>query len=54
MDPTTRALIAQEQLGHLQDARLNGGDVSPLEILELEEELKAALAAEAAQGGEVI
>ena len=51
MDPTTRALIAQEQLGHLQDARLNGDDVSPVEILELEEELKAALAAEAAQGG---
>jgi len=47
-DPTTRALIAQEQLSHLQDARLDGADVAPWEFLELEEELEAALAAEAA------
>ena len=54
MDPTTRALIAQERLSFLQDARLNGADISPEEFLDLEEELEAALAAEAAQGGEAL
>jgi hypothetical protein len=57
-DPTTRALIAQERLNHLQDARLDGADVAPWEFLELEEELEAALAAEAAlvasRDGEVL
>jgi hypothetical protein len=48
MDPTTRALIAQERLSHLNEARLHGAEVSPHEFLELEEELEAALAAEAA------
>jgi hypothetical protein len=52
MDPTTRALIAQEQLGHLQDARLDGADVAPWEFVELEGEIEAALAAEAAQARE--
>ena len=48
MDPTTRALIAQERLNHLNEARLDGAEVSPHEFVELEEELEAALAAEAA------
>jgi hypothetical protein len=50
IDPTYRALIAREQLSFLQDARLHGAEISPLKFLNLEEELEAALAAEAAQG----
>lgn len=46
IDPVALAFSLQEQLSHLQDARLNGADVSPLEVLELEEALAAALAAE--------
>ncbi|WP_216915975.1 MULTISPECIES: hypothetical protein [unclassified Synechococcus] len=42
------AFSLQEQLNDLQEARLNGEDVTPLEELELEEALEAALAAEEA------
>jgi hypothetical protein len=44
-DPTTLAFA-------LQEARLNGAEVAPCEVLELEARLDAALAAEAAQGRE--
>lgn len=47
-DPTALAFALQEQLNDLQEAQLNGAEVSPLEELELETRLDTALAAEAA------
>ena len=53
VDPTTAAFALQEELNDLQEARLNGAEVSPLEVLELEARLDTALAAEAALSEEV-
>jgi hypothetical protein len=54
IDPVALAFSLQEQLSQLQDARLNGADVSPLEELELEEALEAALAAEPDARNEIL
>jgi len=51
-DTTALAFALQEELNNLQEARLNGAEVAPCEVLELEARLDAALAAEAAQGRE--
>ena len=45
-DPTLLALQLEQQLADLNDARLNGADVNPVEFIELQEALEAALAAE--------
>ena len=48
-DPTALAFALQEELNDLEEARLNGAEVAPREVLDLEARLEAALAAEAAQ-----
>jgi hypothetical protein len=48
-DPTTLAFALQEELNDLEESRLHGANVAPWQFLQLEEELEAALAAEAAQ-----
>ena len=45
-NPTLLALQLEQQLADLHDARLNGEDVNPVEFIELQEALEAALGAE--------
>ena len=48
-DPTAMALVLEQHLADLNDARLSGADVNPVEFIELQAALEAALAAERAE-----